>query len=337
MSDIKTNYMGIPLDNPVIAGASSFTRNLDSIKKIEDAGAGAIVVSSLFEEQIKLEQYAFDKNIHQYDDWHAEMTTIFPDIDHAGAEEHLKWVRKTKEEVDIPVIASLNAKYKKSWAAYAKQLEETGVDGLELNFYSNPEDFNTDALAVESEQEAIVSEIVKNARIPVSVKLSPFYTNPLNLVRKLDNAGVNGVVLFNRFFQPLFDVEKEQDKRNYNLSGENDHRLPLRFTGLLYKNVEASLCASNGILTGDNAIEAILAGADTVQIVSALYKQGFDAIKTIKERLTSWMEQKGYGSINEFQGKLSRLNNPDPWSYKRAQYVRVLMQSEKYIDNTTLI
>ena len=202
MVSLKTKYMGIELKNPVIAGASSLTDRLDTIQQIENAGAGALVLASLFEEQIQLERLKLEEELEQFDNLHAEMADVFPNLEHAGSEEHLTWVRKAKETVGIPVIASLNAVNRETWVEYARQLQGTGVDGLELNFFATPSDFDTDGADVETEQLGILQEVKKAVSVPISVKLSIHYTNPLKLIKKLDDIGVDGFVLFNRFFQP---------------------------------------------------------------------------------------------------------------------------------------
>ncbi len=331
MAELKTRYMGIELKNPIIAGASSLTSHMDSIKKLEDSGAGAIVVKSLFEEEIKLESYRHEQELHRNDDLYGEMLTVFPDLEHSGPEEHLSWVRKTKESLSIPVIGSLNATEPETWREYAKLLEETGVDGLELNFYRLPVDFDTEAAEVENEQVETAKKVVKEAKVPVSVKLSPYYTSPLNFMKKLDEAGVSGMVLFNRLFQPSINVGRMENDYSLNLSGANDYRLPLRFAGLLHGKVKASICASNGIQSAESLIKMLLAGADVVQMVSALYAHSIVIVPKALGELMNWMDEHGFNRIEDFAGKMSYENNPKPEMYTRAQYARALLHPEKYI------
>ena len=328
MADLKTKYMGISLKNPIIAGASNMTANLDKIKKLEDAGVEAIVTKSLFEEQIQLERHKLDKDLHKYDNIHAEMVTIYPEIEHAGPEEHLMWVRKTVESVDIPVIASLNAVNKEIWVDYAKQLAGTGIKGLELNFYATPTDFDQKCDSIEKEQLSILKEVKKAVSIPISAKLSSFYTNPLQFIAKADQVEVDAFVIFNRMFQPEIDVDKETMRFPFNLSEQNDNRLPLRFAGLLYGNIKAQLCASTGIFEGSDVIKMQLAGADCVQVVSTLYRNKSDQVARMLDYIGNWMDDKGYASLNDYKGKLSRKNSTDPWSYTRAQYVNMLFRGE---------
>jgi dihydroorotate dehydrogenase (fumarate) len=331
MADLTTTYMGLALENPIIAGASILTQNMDSIRKIEDAGAGALVIASLFEEQIQLDHLKMSEEIVQYDDWHAEMSSIFPQLEHSGPEEHLMWVRRTKEAVDIPVIASLNAVEKGTWVEWAKRLADTGVDGLELNFFALPKDFDATAADIESAQVDALREVKKSVKIPVSVKLSPYYTSPLNFIKRLDEIGVNGFVLFNRYFQPKSDVVNERNDLSFNLSSENDHRIALRFAGILHGQVKASICANNGIHTATNAIELLLAGADVVQVVSTLFRNSIGYIGTMVSEIDDWMEHKEYKTIADFKGKMSKGKNPDDWAYTRGQYVMTLLKAKEYL------
>jgi len=331
MASLKTSYMGMELKNPVIAGASSMTMNLGSIKKIEEAGAGALVIASLFEEQIQLEQMKLEEELEKIKYRNPEMIEIFPDLEHAGPQEHLLWVTKAKEGVAIPVFASLNAVNRETWVEYASLLEQTGVDGLELNFFATPSEFDRAGAEIEDEQVAILKEVKKKVRIPISVKLSIYYSNPLHFIKKLDNAGVNGFVLFNRFFQPDIDIDKEKNFFPFNFSHETDYRLPFRYAGLLFGNVRGSICSSRGILHGSDVIKMILAGADCIQCVSTLFINKVDYIKTMLSDIEKWMDTKGYKNLEGFRGKMSRKNSSDPWIYTRAQYVKLLVKPEQFL------
>jgi len=207
MASLQTRYMGITLANPIIAGASDLTSNVDSIKRIEDAGAGALVLKSLFEEQIQLERFKLEEALNTGSELYGEMASIFPRLQHAGAKEHLMWVKKSRAAVKIPLIASLNAVTRATWVEYARQLADQGVDGLELNFFATPRDFDVGGAAIEEEQLEAVREVRKALKIPIAVKLSVFYSNPLNMIGRLDREGVGGFVLFNRFFQPDINTE----------------------------------------------------------------------------------------------------------------------------------
>ncbi len=318
--------MGLTLKNPLIVGACNLSMDSGTASKMEEAGAAAIVFKSLFEEQINLESLELEESLHAYDERHAEMINLFPEVKHAGPEEHLEKLRKLKQAVSIPVIGSLNCVNRDTWAEYALKMKETGVDALELNFYAAPDSFEQTGKEKEQEQIDIMNEVIRKVNIPVSVKLSPFYTNPLQVIRKMDAAGVNGFVLFNRLFQPDIDPKKGEHHFPFNLSQPMDYRLPLRYAGLLHNEVKGNLCANTGIFTGEDMAKMILAGADCVQVVSALYKNKVGYIKDMLNDLSVWMEAAGYDSLDAFRGKLSRANSKDPYAYQRAQYVDLLMK-----------
>ncbi len=331
MANLQSQYMGIPLKNPFIAGACSMTAHMDSIKRIEDAGAAAMVIQSLFEEQIQLQSMRMEEELTLNDNLDAEIQDLFPDVQHSGPDEHLMWVRRAKEATSIPIIGSLNCINPATWAKWALKMEETGVDGLELNFFAIPIDSSRSADEIEAEQMDALQQVMANVKIPVSVKLSPFYTSPLDIIHKMDAAGVAGFVLFNRLFHPSFNIEKETGQYPFNLSTSNDHRMALRFAGLLHGKLNASICASNGIHTGEDAIEVLLAGADVFQAVSTLYRNRLNVITTILEEIDTWMDRKGYDSLDDFRGKLSVEKTPDKWTYRRAQYVKMLLKADDYV------
>ena len=333
MGSLRTTYMGISLANPIVAGASDLTSNIDSIKRIEEAGAGALVLKSLFEEQIQLERMKLEEDLQRGSELYSEMASIFPKLQHAGSREHLMWVKKAREAVKIPVFASLNAVSRDTWVEYAKQLADLGVDGLELNFFATPRDFEMTGAAVEQEQVEAVHEVKRAVRVPVAVKLSIFYSNPLNMISRLDKEGVNGFVLFNRFFQPDINVDTQAMAQPFNFSIQADNRLPLRFTGLLHGRIKADVCASTGIMTGKDVAKMILAGASSVQAVTALYRNGVKSIGTMLEELTRWMESKSYATLEDFRGKLSAKNASDPWAYTRAQYAKMLLSPKEFTES----
>lgn len=329
MADLSTTYMGVKLKNPLILGASNLVTKPDVIKELEEAGIAAIVYKSLFEEQIQLESLQFDEDLNEYANRNSEMGRIFPDIEHAGPKEHLFNLKKLKQHTSVPVFASLNAIYEPSWVEYAKELEATGIDGLELNLYATPGYFEVGATSIEDKQFQIVKSVKHAVKIPVSVKLSPFYTNTLNFIKKLDEAGVDGFVMFNRFFQPEIDIENEVFHFPWELTQSRDHHLSLRYVGLLHGNIEGSICASRGIYTAEDVIRLILSGADVVQIVSTIYKNQPAYVGTILTEIQAWMDKKGYKNLNDFRGNLSRKNLKDPFTYQRAQYVDILAKSEE--------
>ena len=331
MTDLKTSYMGLELKNPIIAGASNLMLDMENIKRMEEAGAAAIVYKSLFEEQIELEALQLDEMMEEYSERNAEMVTVFPSFEHAGPLEYLTNIEKVKKSVSIPVIASLNALKKATWIEYSKKIEETGVDGIELNLFYIPRDPGKEGREVEDEQLETVRDVIESLSIPVSIKLSSFYSNPMNLIRKMDRLGPGGFVLFNRLFQPDIDAGREKQSFPFRLSSPGYHRLPLRFTGLLYDRIEADICSSSGIFNGEDVIKLILAGADCIQCVSTLYQNGIGHIARMLEDMSSWMEEKGYKKLDDFRGKLSMKQQKDPYAYERAQYVDLLMKGTEII------
>jgi dihydroorotate dehydrogenase (fumarate) len=329
MANLKTRYMGLELKNPVIVGASNLVTDPENLKNIERSGAAAIVYKSLFEEQVQLENLELHERISEYDERNAEMVTLFPGNikDTSYPAEHLTNLRRAKESVSIPVFASLNALNDDTWVEYAKELEKTGVDGLELNFYTVPEKFDETTEEIERRQINTFKKVKSVIKIPVSVKLSPFYTNPLKLISEIDIAGADGFVLFNRLFQPDIDINSEELIFPTSLSNVEDNRLPLRFAGLLYKNIRASICTNSGIFNGRDVVKMILAGADSVQIVSTLYLNQISVIESIIKDLEKWMDSKGYETIDSFRGKLSKSRSEDPMVFHRAQYIDFKMST----------
>jgi len=327
--NLSTNYLGIELKNPIIIGASNLVTDIEMLKKLEQAGASAIVYKSLFEEQIQLENLEMDQIVGGINERHAEMATgITPEFN-AGPEEFLLKFAEAKKALTIPLIASLNAIYDDTWIEYAKKLEAAGADALELNFYNNPKDFEMDGKSIINAELDIIEIVKKNVNIPISVKLSPFYTNPLFAFNEMDKKKVDGFVFFNRLFHPDIDVNTEKMSFPYNISSEFDIRLPLRYVGLLYDNINADICANRGIFNGEDVVKMILAGANVVEVVSTIYKNGPEYITTMLEDIKTWMKNKNYNSLEDFRGNLSKKNVKDPFAYRRAQYVDILMKSDE--------
>lgn len=336
MNNLETSYMGLRLSSPVILGASELTSHPDMLKKAEEQGAAAVIYKTLFEEQIQMENLQHDEKISQYNDIHAEMVTLHPDIERSDIDYYLVKIRKVKESLSIPVIASLNCVNESSWFRYAKMIEETGVDGIEMNLYQTPTRFDLDAATIEQQQIDIVSGVKAQLSIPVSVKLSSDYTNILHFAKRLDDAGVNGMVLFNAFFQPDVDILKETHRRAFNLSRKGEYKKSLRYAGMLYGRVNADVCSSRGIFNSEDIIKLLLTGASCVQVVSAVYKHGIERIGVFNREISEWMEKKQYSSISQFRGKLSDsvLNrNNTLLVYKRAQYIDLLMHSDTVLEN----
>lgn len=332
MADLKTKYMGLDIANPIVIGASKLTSSVEGIQQAEECGAGAVICASLFEEQIQLEQWKMDNDIASLSDVDSEISGFFPSLEHSGPKAHLHWVKRAKESVKIPVIGSLNAVEKATWVEYAKMMQDTGVDGLELNFYYTPGDSGKSSSEVEQSQLEIIEAVKGEINIPVSVKLSYFYSNVLNLVSRMENLGVAGYVLFNRLFESDIDIDDEKHTIPLNLSNKGDNKLACRYIGLLFNKVSGDLCSNNGIFTGRDVIKAILSGAGSAQVVSTIYKNRFDQIGEILRDIEQWMDAKSYASINDFKGKLSAANLDDRFVYKRAQYVDLILRSHELLD-----
>ena len=339
MADLKTHYMGLELKNPIIIGASNIVTDIENLKRLEKAGAGAVVYKSLFEEQIQLENLELDERKTEYTERNAEMISLFPASISGTSDivEHLVALKNAKESITIPLFASINAVLSETWVEYAKKIEETGVDGLELNFYSVPEDVDGDNEDIENKQISILRAVKAAVNIPVSVKLSSFHTNPLKHISDLEIAGANAFVLFNRLFQPDIDIHTEEHHFPYTLSNSEDNRLPLRFAGLLYGNTNASICANTGIMNGSDVIKMILAGADCVQIVSTVYLNQIEVVGSMIKEIEKWMDSRGYVTIESFRGKLSKKNSENKLPYHRAQYMDFMMTTSQILKKYKII
>jgi dihydroorotate dehydrogenase (fumarate) len=339
MADLKTHYMGLELKNPIIIGASNIVTDIENLKRLEKAGAGAVVYKSLFEEQIQLENLELDERKTEYTERNAEMISLFPASISGTSDivEHLVALKNAKESITIPLFASINAVLSETWVEYAKKIEETGVDGLELNFYSVPEDVDSENEDIENKQIRILRAVKAAVNIPVSVKLSSFHTNPLKHISDLEIAGADAFVLFNRLFQPDIDIHTEKHHFPYTLSNSEDNRLPLRFAGLLYGNTNASICANTGIMNGSDVIKMILAGADCVQIVSTVYLNQIEVVGSMIKEIEKWMDSRGYVTIESFRGKLSKKNSENKLPYHRAQYMYFMMTTSQILKKYKII
>jgi len=325
MADLRTHYMGLELKNPIIIGASNIVTDIDNLKRIE--------------EQIQLENLELYERKTEYSDRNAEMISLYPESRSGTTDimDHLVALRKAKDTVAIPVFASINAVLNETWVEYAKKIEETGADGLELNFYSVPEKFDPGYEDIEENQIQILRDIKAAVKIPVSVKLSSFHTNPLKHIFNLKNAGADAFVLFNRLFQPDIDIHTEEHHFPYSLSNSEDNRLPLRFAGLLYGNTNASICTNTGIMNGSDVIKMLLAGADCVQIVSTVYLNQIEVITSMLKDIEKWMNSKGYKTIDSFRGKLSKKNSDNKLPYHRAQYMDFMMTTSQILKKYKII
>jgi dihydroorotate dehydrogenase (fumarate) len=328
MGSLKTTYMGIELETPLVVAASSISSFLDRIKGAEQAGAGLLVIRSLFEEQIQLEALRLEESLSVGAESFAEAVTYFPNVEHGGADEHLMWIEKTRAGTGLPLVASLNAVSPGAWTKYARQLESTGVDGLELNVYAVAADPKVSGAQLENSLFEIVESVVGEVKIPVSVKMSPFYTSVANVAAELDKRGVQGLVLFNRFLQPDIDPQTETLKQEMVYSSPEELKLPLRWVALLYGRVKADLALNTGVHSGRDAAKALLAGAQIVQIASALLENGIPYLSTMLRELEGWMDEHGYEALDDMRGKMSQKKIDDPFGFERAQYVKLLMSQK---------
>jgi len=326
MVDISTNYMGLKLKNPIVPSASPLSKEIGTVMALEDAGASAIVLYSLFEEQITQEQDSHDYFMTYGSESYAEALTYFPDNEDyiRGPEEYLEHVRKIKEKVNIPVIASLNGVSKSGWTKYAKLLEEAGADAIELNVYYVAADMKLESEIVENIYLRNLKTVKQSVKIPVAMKLSPYFSSLANLAKKFDEAGADALVLFNRFYQPDFDLENLDVVPNLNLSSNWEFRLPLRWIAILYGKIEAGLAATSGIQTYLDVIKVMMAGGDVAMMCSELLRNGIKRIPEILNDLVNWMESNEYESISLMKGSMSQRNVSDPAAFERANYMKIL-------------
>ncbi len=325
MADLKTTFVGLSLRSPVIVGASPISRRIENIQAVEEAGAGAVVIYSLFQEQIEIETRDVDEALSVGSETFPEALTYFPKLQHAGPKEHVMWIEKTRKRVSIPLIGSLNAYSVGNWVNYAKQLESAGCDALELNLYAVQTDPQKTSSAVEEEALAVISSVKNAVNVPVVVKLSPFYTALANFARRAVEAGADGFVLFNRFYQPVVDVETESLSTKIIYSSPNERHLPARWIAILSAQLEVDLGASTGVHSGKDAAAYILAGAKTVQTASCILQRGVEVVKRINSELADWMDSKGYESVEHFRGKLDSKSVSDPFAFERAHYIKALL------------
>ncbi len=328
--DLSTTYLGFDLPHPLMSGAGPMADDLDTVRRLEDAGVAAIVMRSLFEEQIAFEEATTFDATETHGHSHGEAGSYFPSPDAfaLGPDEYLEHLRRIKGMVRVPVIASLNGVTPGGWLRYAGLIEEAGADALELNVYALATDAKEDARTVEDRTIEVVREVRRSARIPVAVKLSPFYTSFANFAHRLDEAGPAGLVLFNRFWQPGIDVEELEVKRELHLSDSSELPLRLRWLAILSGSVQASLAATGGIHTVLDVVQAVMAGAHAVQMVSALLHHGPEHLVGLRRELAQWLEEHEYGSLREMHGSMNLRSCPDPQAYERANYM-MLLQSWK--------
>ncbi|HEX7652286.1 MAG TPA: dihydroorotate dehydrogenase-like protein, partial [Verrucomicrobiae bacterium] len=309
-----------------VVGASPLSENIENIKRMEDAGASAVVLHSLFEEQLRQDRMELNHYLNLGTESFAEALSYFPETGdyRLGPEEYLRLIWQAKQATKLPIIASLNGSTKGGWTEFATQIQQAGADALELNIYYIPTDPFLTGSEVELNYLEILKEVKAAVKIPVAVKLSPFFSNFGNMAKRLDDAGANGLVLFNRFYQPDIDLETMEVKPNILLSTPMAMRLPLRWTAILYGRVKASLAATSGIHRASDALKMILAGADVTMLCSTLLRHGFPQIALIETDLERWMTEHEYESITQLKGSLSQANCAEPAAFERAQYMKAL-------------
>ena len=326
MIDLSTRYLGLTLRTPLVPSASPLSQEITSIRRLEDAGASAIVLYSLFEEQLRQESMELDHHLSAGTESFAESLTFFPQASEfrLGPEGYLEHIRKTKEAVDIPVIASLNGATVGGWTKFAKQIEQAGADALECNIYYIPTDPNLKAAEIEQTYIDIVWAVKSAISIPIAIKISPFFTNIASIAKRLDDAGADGLVLFNRFYQPDIDLEELEIRPNVLLSTPQALRLPLTWIGILYARLKASLAATGGVHNPEDAIKLLMVGANVTMLCSSLLRNGINQLRQMEHGIVEWMEQHEYESVKQLQGSMSQLRCPDPSAFERAQYMRAV-------------
>ena len=325
--DLRTTYLNMTLRTPLVVSACGpLSEDIDNIRRLEDAGASAVVLYSLFEEQLRLERHELEHHLTAGTESFPEALTYFPEPLQfsLGPEEYLKHVARAKETVDIPIIASLNGSTAGGWTDFAHKLQQAGADALELNIYYIPSGVRLSGAEVEKTYVDIVKAVKGVVSIPVAVKLSPFFSNMANMAKQLDDAGADALVLFNRFYQPDIDLEELEVKPSVILSTPQALRLPMRWIAILFGRVDADLAATSGIHHAPDVLKMLMAGADVTMLCSTLLAHGIEHIRVIENEMGAWMEEHWYESVRQLKGSLSQMRCPDPSAFERAQYMRAL-------------
>jgi len=328
--DLSVSYLGLKIKNPIVVGSSSLTATIENLKKIEKAGAGAVVLKSIFEEEIYYEYRSILEK---------EKDLEYPDIrfldyydykiKNDNIKKYMDLIREAKKELSIPVVASINCKSSWEWGFFAQKLEEAGADAIELNMFILPSDFDLTCTKVEETYLAIINEITSKVKIPVAAKLSYYSSDLAAFVKRVSETDVKGVVLFNRFFHPDFDIDKFEVIPSNVLSQSSDLAISLRWMSIMAGRVSSDLIASTGVHDGASVVKELLAGADAVQVVSSLYKKGIESIGTMLDEVQAWMKKHHFEKIDDFKGKMSQVNSPNPAEYERVQFMRYF-ESKKY-------
>jgi len=327
MVDLTTTYLGLNLRSPLVPSAAApLTEDLDNIKRLEEAGAGAIVLHSLFEEQLLREKFELHHHLTYGTESFAESLTYFPEPEqfHVGPELYLEHIRAAKELVQIPIIASLNGFSRGGWVEYARLMQEAGADAIELNVYYVPTNPDMPGSAVEQNYIDILREVKAEVSIPVAIKLSPYFSNMAYMAKQLDEAGADALVLFNRFYQPDIDLDNLEVYPHLLLSSPQDQRLPMRWIAILYGRIRPDLAATSGIHKAPDVIKMLMAGAKITQICSVLLRHGIEHIQVLEREVRHWMEENEYDSVKQMQGSMSQIHCPDESAFERAQYMKAI-------------
>jgi dihydroorotate dehydrogenase (fumarate) len=324
--NLNTTYLGLQLRTPLVASASPLSQEIDGIRRLEDAGASAVVLYSLFEEQLRQESVELEHHLAEATDSFAEAANFFPQPEEfrTGPEEYLNHIDRAKKEISVPIIASLNGTTLGGWAKYARQIEQAGADALECNIYYIPTNPNTTGSDVENIYIDILREVKISVRIPVAVKISPFFSNMANMAKRFDEAGANGLVLFNRFYQPDINLDELEIQPNVLLSTPQALRLPLTWIGILYGRIGANLAATSGVHGPEDIVKLLMVGADVTMLCSVLLRNGIGHLQHLEQGLIEWMEKHEYESVQQMKGSMSQIRCANPAAFERAQYMKAV-------------
>jgi dihydroorotate dehydrogenase (fumarate) len=326
MTDLRSKYLGLNLKNPLVISAGPLSRTTADLRKIEDSNAAAVVLYSLFEEQIEIEGRELDEFLWRSQEGSAEAQSYYPNFEEftTGPYEYLEHIQRAKSTVDIPVIASLNGVSKGGWTRYAKLIETAGADALELNIYFVPTDPTKSGLDLENMYVDLVAEVKRSVKIPVAVKLAPYFTSMAHFAKRLEVAGADGLVMFNRFYQPEFDLEKLEVEPHLTLSRSNELPLRLFWTAVLFGEVNCDLAVTGGVHVVEDVVRSMMAGARVTMLTSALLEQGLTYLNVLHEQLNTWLDEHEYESIKQMQGSMSRKRVAHPAAFERANYMKTL-------------
>lgn len=324
--NLETTYLGMKLRTPLVPSASPLSEEIGNIKRMEDAGAAAVVMHSLFEEQLRLETYELNHHLTYGTESFPEALTYFPQPQefHLGPEGYLEHIRRAKQSVQIPIIASLNGSTVGGWIDFARLIEEAGADALELNVYHIPSDMAVSGAEIEQRYLEVLKAVKAALKIPVAIKLSPFFSNFANMAKRFDDAGADGLVLFNRFYQPDIDLETLEVRPNVLLSTPQALRLPLTWIGILSGRIKADLAATSGVHDATDVVKMLMVGAHVTMMAAALLRHGIEHLRRVEQSLQIWMEEHEYESVRQMQGSMSQRHAADPSAFERAQYMKAL-------------